>query len=506
MQQTAKERKTEKREILLDSNPFEKRLAINEGGKLVEFYSERTTDRGITGNIYKGTVVSVLPGMQAAFLEVGLDRTAFLHASDISESPDYFRGLDEAPREEKRGSREGPRESPRIQDLIKKGQEMMVQVAKEPIGTKGARVTSYVSLPGRYLVLMPTFDRVGVSRRIDDDNERRRLKSIVNSVRPRGYGFIIRTVCEGMDAEEIKQDMDYLVKLWEKTLSRMKSKRAPAVLYEEPDLTIRTIRDVFSSDVSRMIIEPREEYERAAAFIDEFLPDLGDRVRPFEGKETLFDSFGIEVELTEALQKKVWLPSGGSLVIDQMEALTAIDVNTGKFVGKKNSEMTVLKTNLEAVDAVVHQLRLRNIGGIIVIDFIDMAIHENRDKVYRSLKTALRVDKARTNILKISELGIVEMTRKRFRESLSQTLLEPCPYCDGNGLVMGKDAVVMEIYRDLVRELPKKRRKALLYVNPTIAERLRADGNVLDELRKSFNKKVVLKPVDVFHQEEYEIL
>ncbi|MCK4738859.1 MAG: Rne/Rng family ribonuclease [Deltaproteobacteria bacterium] len=504
------EKSNKVREFFLDSNPFERRLALSEGERLKQYYVERDGDRGISGNIYKGTVVSVLPGMQAAFVEIGLERTAFLHVSDIMDSPDYFRGFDDSSadssgdaRGEKRTSRH---DQPNIQDKVKKGQEIMVQVAKEPIGSKGARITSYVSLPGRYLVLMPTYDRIGVSRRIGDERERRRLKKIVSSVKPKGCGFIIRTVCEGMTEEEVKSDMDFLLKLWKITLDKMEKSKNPSVIYEEPDLTLRTIRDSFSKDIKRMVIEPKEEFDRAAAFVEEYMPDLRPRIELYEGGESMFDSYGIEVELAEALEKQVWLPSGGSIVMDQMEALTAIDVNTGKYVGKKNSELTILKTNLEAVGEIVHQLMLRNIGGIIVIDFIDMDKIANREKVYRTLKDALRVDKARTNILKVSELGVIEMTRKRTRESLSQTLLEACPYCDGGGLVKNKSAIAMDIYRDLTRELERRRAKVVLYVNPSVAEILREKNGVLDEMNKRFKKRVTVKTVDVFHQEEYELI
>jgi ribonuclease G len=487
------------RYILIDRNPFETRMGLVQEERVVEYYVERSNERGITGNIYKGRVVRVLPGMQAAFIEIGLERTAFLHVSDIRET---LEDIDEE------GSREEERYVPstsRIQDLLREGQGVMVQVAKEPMGTKGARLTSYVSLPGRYLVLMPTYERIGVSRRIADDRERRRLREIVKSLRPQGYGFIIRTVCEGMKKEEIKADMDFLVRLWQGMEKKGTSAPTPSILYEELDLTLRTIRDYFSPD-DRLIIGSRDEYDRAVKFVEEFMPVLRDRVELHEGEKPIFDAYGIEIELEAAMANKVWLRSGGHIVIDQLEALTAIDVNTGKYVGKKSSEETILKTNLEAANEIVFQLRLRNIGGIIVIDFIDMAKAANREKVYNTLRTALREDKARTNILKISELGIVEMTRKRVRESLAQSLCEPCPYCDGNGIVKAKDTVVMEIYRELLSVLPQRRRKAVLYVNPAIAERLVGEDGIIRDLRERFKKKVVIKPVEVFHQEEFEIV
>lgn len=492
-------KKTTGKEILVSYTPYETRLAVIENGRLVEFYVERPGEKGITGNIYKGRVVRVLPGMQSAFVDIGLKRTAFLHVSDIRAA---FEEMEDV--EEERPQSSGPT---RIQDVLKEGQEVVVQVAKEPMGTKGARVTSYISLPGRYLVLMPTYDRIGISRRIDDEKERRRLKEIVSRLRPRGYGFIIRTVCEGMRKEDIKADMNYLLRVWRAVQRRKDRVPTPGILYEEPDLTLRMVRDVFSRDVKRLVIDSREEYERVVKFIKDTMPGLARRVELYEGTEDLFDVHGIDLELAGALEKKVWLRSGGHIVIDQMEALTAIDVNTGKYVGKRDSEETILRTNLEAVQEIVYQLRLRNIGGIIVIDFIDMARAGNREKVYNALKEALKADKARTTIFKISELGIVEMTRKRMRESLIQSLCEPCPYCDGNGLVKARHSVVMEIYRELLRVLPTKRRKAVLYVNPALAEYLSAEETtIIPDLEKRFKKKIVIKPVDLFHQEQYEIV
>ena len=495
--------KTSKTEILIDANPFEIRIARVEDGRLAEFYVEKTRERVITGNIYKGKVVRVLPGMQSAFVEVGLQRTAFIHVSDIQEP---YGGIDDD--EEDDGGRDERRKRAaevRIQDILKEGQEILVQAAKEPIGTKGARVTSYVSLPGRYLVFMPSYDKVAISRRISSDKERRRLKDIVSRLRKDGHGFIIRTVCEGTGEEDVEADMFFLEKLWESILKKQDKVKGPGVVYEELDLTLRTIRDSFTKDIERLVINSKEEYDRAVEFIDEFMPALSGRVELFDGDENIFDAYSIDIELVDALERKVWLRSGGHIVIDQLEALTAIDVNTGKYVGKKNSDDTILKTNLEAVQESVHQLRLRNIGGIIVIDFIDMARAADREKVTNALKEALRIDKARTNILKISELGIVEMTRKRIRESLSQSLCEPCPYCEGNGLVKDRDNIVMEIYRELTKELPKLKNKVSLCVSPYVADYLKNESKVIEDLEKRFNRTITVKAVERFHQERYEI-
>ncbi|TAN60804.1 Rne/Rng family ribonuclease [bacterium] len=490
--------KDNKAEILIDANPFEKRVAVVESGKLVEFYVERAKDRGITGNIYKAKVVRVLPGMQSAFIEAGLQRTAFLHVTDIK---DELGEVDDDADEDKHHA-SGPS---RIQDLLKEGQQIVVQAAKEPIGTKGARVTSYISLAGRHLVFMPSYDKVAVSRRISSEKERRRLKDIVREVRPPGYGFIVRTVCEGMGKDEIQADMSYLIKLWQSILNNKEKVATPGLLFEELDLTLRIIRDIFSTDIDRLVINSKEEYDRALKFVTEFMPGLAGKLELYQGEQDIFDAHGIEIELASAIERKVWLRSGGHIVIDQLEALTAVDVNTGKYVGKKSSEETILKTNLEAVKEVVYQLRLRNIGGIIVIDFIDMTKAVNREKVYTELKEALRADKARTNILKVSELGIVEMTRKRVRESLVQSLCEPCPYCDGNGHVREKDSIIMDIYRELLWDTSAKKDNAVLYVSQTIADRLKEETGVMLEVEKKLGRKIDIKVVERFHQERFEI-
>ncbi len=493
-----------KTEILINTNPFETRVALVEGGSLRKLYVERGSDKTITGNIYKGRVVRVLPGMQSAFIDIGLQRTAFLHIKDLREAPEGVEEDSEGGKEDR--TRRGPSRIQRIQDILKEGQDAVVQVTKEPIGTKGARVTTYISLAGRYLVLMPTYRKVAISRRIESERERRRLRGIVKGLRPEGCGFIIRTVCEGMKKEDIKTDMDYLVKLRRRIEENKKSLPSPSPLYEELDLPLRLVRDIFSTDVDRVVVDAKDEYDKISGFVSEFMPALQDRVELYEGAEGLFDVHGVEIELAGALDRKVWLRSGGFLIIDQMEALTAVDVNTGKYVGKKSSAQTILKTNLEAVKETVYQLRLRNIGGIIVIDFIDMLRAEDREKVYNELKTAFKGDKARTNILKISDFGIVEMTRKRVRENLVQSLCEPCPYCEGNGVVKDVFTVMMEIYRELKRELAGDKKKALLFCSPKVAERLEENREIIEDIEKRFNKRVTIKPVERFHQESFEIL
>lgn len=494
--------KSVKSEIIVNHTPFETRVAILEDGKLVEFYLERPTERGLTGNIYKGKIVRVLPGMQASFVEVGLKRTAFLHVTDIynnlNNSSDFFM---------KEEADECSAGRSHIQEMITSGQEILVQVEKEPLGSKGARITSHISLPGRYLVLMPTYNHVGVSRRIANDKERQRLRDIVAEFKPEEYGFIVRTASEDMKSEDIKADMDYLIKLWKSIVEKDAELSAPALVNGEPDLILRTVRDRFTVDIDKFVIDSKEEFDRVEGFIDDFMPELTGKVELYDDKEPIFDFYGIEPELADALSKKVWLKSGGFIVIDLMEALTAIDVNTGSYVGKKNSHETILKTNLEAVKEVVHQLRLRNIGGIIVIDFIDMERLPDKEKVYNTLKKALKIDKARTNIFKISELGIVEMTRKRMRSNITQLLCEPCPYCEGNGMIKGKNTIVMEIYRDLLKDLSTRRkRKVTVYTSPSMSEYLQENMTILNFLEDKFKKKIHIKTIDLFHQEQYEVM
>lgn len=484
-----------KKEILVDGNPFEKRVALIEDGTLAEFYVERKKERGYTGNIYKGKVVRVLPGMEAAFVEVGLERTVFLHTSDIRRKDDKAEGT-----EKKQYS---------IKDLIKEGQEIVVQITKEPIGTKGARVTTYLSLPGRFLVYMPTFSKTGVSRRIEEDDERKRLKKIVKDIKPEGGGLIVRTVSEGATKEELRSDVEFLQRLWKTVEKRVKKQKNPSIVYEELDLSLRMIRDVFSNDFDSFIIDSKYEYERAKSFVDDVMPALSKKVKLHDAAKyndkPLFDTYGIEVDLVKAFEKNVYLKSGGHIVIDRMEALTAIDINTGKYVGKSNSEATIFKTNLEAVDEVTRQLRLRNVGGIIVIDFIDMLSVDNREKVYQNLKDALKFDKAKTNILKISELGIVEMTRKRTRETIGQSLLQECPYCDGQGLVKTPETVIMEIYREALQMNKRGVKKLTLFTNPLLKEKLSVKDGPLEYLKKNYKMKIKLKSSPFFHQEEYEI-
>jgi ribonuclease G len=496
-------------EIVINANDFETRVALLENRQVLEISVDRIKDRGITGNIYKGRVVRVLPGMQAAFVEIGHERAAFLHASDIvldmgeyaeMLNGDDIDGDDDIPVITSSGHA--------IEDLLKEGQEVLVQVTKEPIGTKGARVTAYITLPGRMLVLMPNLAKVGVSRRIQDSEERERLRTVIEELKPSGAGFIVRTAAEGASEKEIRQDMDFLVRLWESIKKRRPRSRAPSLLYAELDLTLRILRDLSSTDVEAIHVDSKDELKKLTDFAKKFTPDLKDALTLFDEEESIFEHFGVEMEINRALGKKVWLKSGGYLVIDQTEALTAVDVNTGRFVGKRNLEETIVKTNMEAVYEAVYQLRLRNIGGLIIIDFIDMEKYASRKKVFAALEEALKEDRAKTTILQISELGLVEMTRKRTRDNLSAAMTEPCPYCEGKGTIKSLRTIVYDIFRQVRREAPGlEGKRVIVMVHPKVADLLYEEENeYLEKLEKQVKKKLVVKTDYNMHQEQYQIM
>jgi ribonuclease G len=397
---------------------------------------------------------------------------------------------------------------PPIEDLLQEGQEIMVQVAKEPIGTKGARITSHVSLPGRHLVYMPTVDHIGISRRIEAEEERERLRSIVEELRLEGSGFIVRTASEGKTAAELGADMDFLLGLWKDVQINREGRKAPCLIHSDLDVTSKVLRDILSEDVGRIVVDSQEEQTKIKRFLSTFMPNITCPIEHYEGNEPIFDAFGLEVEIARALGRKVWLKSGGYIIIDQTEALTAIDVNTGRFVGKHNLEDTILKTNLESVREIAFQLRLRNIGGLIVIDFIDMEKEAHREKVHSALEEATRSDKSKTNILKISDLGLIEMTRKRVRESIGRTLCEPCPYCDGKGYIKSRTSMVYEIFRELRREIgDMPGYRITLLVHPDIAALLYdVERNGIEELERQYEKQIGINARPSFHQEQFEII
>ena len=478
-------------ELIINATPQETRVALLEDRVLAEIYIERTKDRGIVGNIYKGKVVKVLPGMQAAFVDVGLEKAAFLYVSDVyGRVEDYeeigFQG-------EEMPAVVNP--TLPIEELLSEGQEILVQVSKEPLGTKGTRITSHITLPGRYLVFMPTVDHVGISRRIKDEKERKRLREIVLGMKPPASGFIVRTASEGAAPEEIRNDMDFLLRLWANVQKKRENSSAPSLIHSDLTMVLRVIRDILSSQVNRIIIDSKEEYDNIISFINSYMPKEKYEITLYEKKEPIFDAYGIEMEIDKILGRKVWLKSGGYIVIDMSEALVAIDVNTGRYVGKRNLDDTILKTNLEAAKEIAYQLRLRNIGGIIIIDFIDMEREGDREKVYQALEEAIKKDRQKTNIFKISELGLVEMTRKRTRENMTRILGETCPYCEGSGLIKSKTTVCYDIFRQIERSASELGgHNIVVEVNPEIAGLLyEEERGGVEELERKLKKKIVIK-------------
>ena len=497
-------------ELIINVSSQETRVALVENGVLAELYIEHHTDRGIAGNIYKGKVVRVLPGMQAAFIDIGLEKAAFLYVSDVCSDLEEFEEMltIEEPGIELDSSLFNAINRPlQIEDMIYEGQEVLVQVTKEPIGSKGARVSSHITLPGRHLVLMPTVNHLGVSRRIENENERKRLREIIKKIKPDGYGFIVRTASEGKNEEDLNTDMDFLLKLWDNILEKKNNIPIRSLIHHDLDMTMRTIRDLFTEDVDRLIIDSEKEYKKTLEFVETFMPKMKYSVELYDKDEPVFDAYGIEVEIGRALGEKVWLKSGGYIVIEDTEALVAIDVNTGKYVGRRNPEDTILKTNLEAVKEIAYQLRLRNIGGIIIIDFIDMKKESSKEKVFQSLRQALKKDKAKTNILKISELGLVEMTRKRTRDSLGGVLCEPCTYCEGKGFIKSKTTILNEVIREIKREITEIQGSTIyVFVNPDISDLLfEEERTEIDTLERRYNKSIIIKARDDFHQEQFEV-
>jgi len=491
-------------ELIINVTSQETKVALLEDRVLAELYIERTKGRGIMGNIYKGKVVKVLPGMQAAFVDIGLEKAAFLYVSDVyggmedyeemgfmgMEMPIYFNS------------------SSQIEDLLSEGQEILVQVSKEPLGTKGTRITSHITLPGRYLVFMPMVDHVGVSRRIKDEKERRRLREIAQSIKPPNSGLIVRTASEGSESEEIRNDMEFLLHLWNNIQKKKENSTAPCLIHSDLTMVLRVIRDILSFQVNRIIIDSKEEYDNIISFINTYMPKQKYEIILYGNNEPIFDAYGIEMEIDKILGRKIWLKSGGYIVIDMSEALVAIDVNTGRYVGKRNLADTLLKTNLEAAKEIAYQLRLRNIGGIIIIDFIDMEREGDREKVYQVLEEATKKDRQKTNIFKISELGLVEMTRKRTRENISRILGEPCSYCEGSGLIKSKTTVCYEIFREIERTASELGgHNIVVEVNPEVADLLYEEERVgVDELEKKLRKKIIIKGKAGFHQEQFNII
>ena len=499
-----------KQEIFINSTPQESRIAIVEDGLLAEFLIERKEEMGVAGNIYKGKVARVLPGMQAAFIDIGMEKAGFLHASDFSTELGDVQLLSSSSDDVE--FEEPPKPPPTrrlpLEKQISRNEEIVVQVAKDPLGTKGARVTSHVSLPGRYMVFMPGTKHIGISRRIESEEERKRLKEIAQSLGTEEGGFILRTACEGLTKREIQRDLSFLTKLWARIQKKAQSAAAPSLVHQDLDLIARTIRDFYTPETEQVVIDSPKDYRRIVEFVRQFMPRQKTKIVLHSGAESLFEQQGIEEKLVKALDRRVWLRSGGYIVIERTEALTAVDVNTGRFVGKRNQEETILKTNLEAVQEVVRHLRLRNVGGIIIIDFIDMEKEANRKKVYEALKEALKKDKARSNILKISELGLVEMTRQRTRESLENQLLRPCPHCEGRGRIKSPATIAYDVLRAIKRQQTQVEngKNIVVRLHPDIANFLYDEkNNSLENLEREINHRIIIKASQDLHHEKYDI-
>ena len=543
------------KEMIISSSAHETRVAILEEDLVAEVFIERERSRGVVGNLYKGRVSKVLPGMQSAFVDLGLERDGFLYVSDVVATFEEFDRLDtddddsssppalgqgapgsagstpaaggngapvpagQAPIQRLAGAWAGRRDrekgpEPKIEDLLKEGQEVIVQVAKEPLGTKGARLTSHATMPGRFLVFMPTVDHVGVSRKIDSRDERGRLRGIVREFREQhGFtgGVIIRTAASGRPKEDIVSDLSYFHRVWTEIRQKADTSRAPAVVYREPSLVGKLLRDLLTEEFSAIRIDNELEHRRVLELVERIMPSLASKVRLYQKEYPIFEEYGVQAEIDKALRSKVWLKSGGSIVINQTEALVAIDVNTGRYVGKKTAgrlEDTILKTNLEAVKEIVRQIRLRDLGGIIVLDFIDMEEKKNRQKVLQTVEQELRKDRAPSKALQVSDFGLVIITRKRVKQSLERVLTEPCPYCAGSAVIKSSTTICYEILSEVKKiSADLDGQSLVLRVNPDIARALKDEERaVFKDLKQSIGRDVAVRPDAQLHHEQFDLM
>ena len=538
------------KEMIISSSAHETRVAILEDDQVAEIFIEREHQRGVVGNLYKGRVSKVLPGMQSAFVDLGLERDGFLYVSDVVATSEEFDRLeteddDGGPAVLANGSSGGTRPTsavrgpgagdggasgagpgsrgrrdrergpePKIEELLKEGQEIVVQVAKEPIGTKGARLTSHATMPGRFLVFMPTVDHVGVSRKIESREERSRLRGIVREFREQhGFtgGVIIRTAAASRPKEDIVADLSYFHKVWTEIRQKAEGSRAPAVVYREQSLVAKLLRDLLTEEYSAIRIDNELEYRRVYELIERIMPSLAPKVRLYNKDYPIFEEYGVQAEIDRALRSKVWLKSGGSIVINQTEALVAIDVNTGRYVGKKTAgrlEDTILKTNLEAVREIVRQIRLRDLGGIIVLDFIDMEEKKNRQKVFQAVEQELRKDRSPSKALQVSDFGLVIITRKRVKQSLERVLTEPCPYCAGSAVIKSRSTICYEILSEVKKiSADLDGQTLVLRVNPDIARALRDEERaVFKELKQSIGREIAVKSDVQLHHEQFDLM
>ncbi|WP_323943422.1 ribonuclease G [Aeromonas caviae] len=484
-------------ELLVNVTPSETRVALVENGLLQEVHVERQAKRGIVGNIYKGKISRVLPGMQAAFVDIGMDKAAFLHASDI------------VPHTECVAIKEKEQfQAGNIAELVRQGQDIMVQVVKDPLGTKGARLTTDITLPSRYLVFMPGSAHVGVSQRIESEAERERLKRTVAGYVDELGGYIIRTAAEGVGEQELEQDAAFLKRLWRKILERKQKYPPCKILYEDPSLAFRVVRDFVGAELDKIRVDSRQSFDQLKRFTEEYVPELANKLEYYTGESPIFDLYDVENEIQRALERKVELKSGGYLIIDQTEAMTTVDINTGAFVGHRNLEETIFNTNVEATTAIARHLRLRNLGGIIIIDFIDMQSEDHRRRVLHSLELALAKDRAKTNVNGFSQLGLVEMTRKRTRESLEHVLCAECPECKGRGRVKTVESVCFEILREIIRvNRAYDADQFTVYAAPSVADYLRGEeSHSLAELEVFIGKQVRVVSEPLCGQEQFDVV
>jgi ribonuclease G len=541
------------KEMIISSNDHDTRVAILEEDQVVEIFIERERQRGVVGNIYKGRVSKVLPGMQSSFVDIGLERDAFLYVSEVVNTVEEFDRLESGDDEEpamaavaepiadvpplglagdsppaanglgveRRASSRGDsraqvrddRPQPKIEDLLKEGQEVLVQVVKEPLGTKGARLTSHVTMPGRFLVFMPTVDHVGVSRKIDSREERSRLRGIVREFRDEhGFtgGVIIRTAAGGRSKEDIVSDLTYFHQVWTEIRQKMEARRPPAVLFQEQSLVTKLLRDLLTEDYTAIRIDNEQEHRRVIALVERIMPNLISRVKLYTKEFPIFEEYGVQAEIDKALRSKVWLKSGGYLVINQTEALVAIDVNTGRYVGKRTGRLedTIVKTNLEAVKEIVRQIRLRDLGGIIVLDLIDMEEKKNRQKVFQEVEKELRKDRSPSKALQVSDFGLVIVTRKRVKQSIERQLTDPCPYCSGSGSIKSASTICYEILTEMKKiggDLEGQ--GVILRVNPDIARALKEEESaVLRDLQQTLGKPVTVRADTHLHHEQFDVM
>ncbi|MCB0350184.1 MAG: Rne/Rng family ribonuclease [Bdellovibrionales bacterium] len=496
-------------QILINVNSFETRVACLEKGNLVDFKIERKHSPTLVGTIHKGKVIRVLPGMQAAFVDIGLERAAFLYVGDVREEGDSINKRVEAAErseDEQLPDIVAPEDKPKIQELLREGQSILVQVAKDPVGTKGARITTHVSLAGRKIVYLPTLTHIGISRKIEDENERERLRLLLES-KPTPGGAIVRTAGEGMNDEELAEDLGYLAQIWNEIQKTYAEEKGIGLIYSEVDFELRILRDFLSPNVQQVIIDQKDSFIQAQEFVNQYMPQFRDVLELYEEEEPLFDKFGVSLDVAKAIDRKVWLRSGGYLVIDETEALVVIDVNTGRFIGKKDLEETIFKTNMEAVKEIAHQIRVRDCGGIIIVDFIDMMVIEHREKILEALTEEVKSDSVRVSVISMTGLGLVELTRKRMRPSLLRSLTEPCFYCEGLGRLKKRETLIADIFRDLRRHILRQKKGHTWVVSchtDLVNWVYSEESELISQLEGDLGVSIIFKADPSLHWEEFK--